>query len=190
MGDIRPNRAEVSFLTLAYNRLYDIRDEVLSDDFWLRDPFYRLSLLKDGFAVYSELLKYEPLKWIIDEIKLRRPPMEAEIASELFKFIRNVLFHFPFYRSWDDVYITHSLVNWHKDGLSIDKFLLKFLDHPPVKYRFWQENKKTMTYLSITFPSQYADDNKIFLRDILSEKEGVKFSLILMCKIADTQVEG
>lgn len=42
-----------------------------------------------------------------------------------------------------------------------------------------------MTYLSISFPKTY-DDNKIYLKDILTEKDGVKFSLILMKKIIDT----
>jgi hypothetical protein len=46
-----------------------------------------------------------------------------------------------------------------------------------------------MTYLSINFPAHYDRDTKIFLKDILSEKEGIKFSFILMKQILDTQVE-
>jgi len=45
-----------------------------------------------------------------------------------------------------------------------------------------------MTYISIRFPGEY-DKNRIFLRDIISEKEGVKFSLIMMRQILNTQVE-
>jgi len=30
----------------------------------------RFSRTKDGFAVYSELLNYEPIKWVIERIKL------------------------------------------------------------------------------------------------------------------------
>lgn len=52
-----------------------------------------------------------------------------------------------------------------------------------------RQNKKRMTYLSINFPKEYEEDTKIFLKDFLNEKEGVKFSFILMRKILDTQVE-
>jgi hypothetical protein len=45
-----------------------------------------------------------------------------------------------------------------------------------------------MTYLSINFPSTYGDD-KIYLKDIISEKDGVKFSFIMMRNILNTQVE-
>jgi len=45
-----------------------------------------------------------------------------------------------------------------------------------------------MTYLSIKFPKKY-DDSKIYLKEFLTEKEGLKFSFILMKQIIDTQVE-
>ena len=46
-----------------------------------------------------------------------------------------------------------------------------------------------MTYLSISFPETYNDNSKIFLKDIISEKDGVKFSFILMKQILNTQIE-
>lgn len=187
--DLRPNKAELEFLSLAYNRFYDVYDEVMNDAFWQRDAWYRFSKVKDGFAVYSELLNYEPIKWVLEDLKKSRPPMEAEIASDLFKFIRNVLLHFPFFDGWDDVWISKPVVNWYSEGRSIDKFLKGYTGQQTVKYRFWEADKKAMTYLSINFPADYSDDAKIFLKDILSEKEGIKFSYVLMKKIIDTQVE-
>jgi len=115
--------------------------------------------------------------------------MEAEIGSELFKFIRNVINHFPFYDRWDDVWINKSIINWYREGQTIDKFLEKYKGHQIVKYRFWEADKKRMTYLSINFPDQYNDIVKIYLKDFLTEKEGIKFSFILMRQIIDTQVE-
>ena len=58
-----------------------------------------------------------------------------------------------------------------------------------VKYRFWEGQNKKMTYLRIHFPGHYADDTRIYLKDILSEKEGIKFSFILMKQVLNTQVE-
>lgn len=120
--------------------------------------------------------------------KKNRPPMEAEIGSELFKCIRNIFAHFPFFESWDDVWVNKSLINWYKKGQTIDRFLERYAGENEVKYRIWEANKKQMTYLSITFPDEYNEKSKIYLKDILSEKEGVKFSLILMRRIIDTQV--
>lgn len=190
MNELRPNKSELAFLTLAYQRFYDLFEEVMNDDFWEKNPWYRFSRINNGFAVYSEILGYEPMAWVIDQLKKTRPPMEAEIGSELFKFVRNVLAHFPFFESWDDVWINKQLVNWHKGGQSIDRFLSKYVGKEPVKSRFWEpEQQKRMTYLSVNFPASYNEKTKVYLRDILSEKEGVKFSFILMKKIIDTQIE-
>ena len=180
MNWLKPNRTELEFLTLAYNRFYDLYDEIMEDSFWVKSEWERFSKIKQAFDIYTEVLNYEPLKHIIEKLKTSRPPMESEIGSELFKFVRNVISHFPYFNSWDS--------NWNKEGLTIDKFLKEYEGHEQVKYRFWEEQKKTMTYLSICFPEQYSNNSKIYLKDIISEKEGVKFSFILMRKIMDTQV--
>ncbi len=188
-SEVRPNNAEKEFVTLAYNRFYDIFDEIIDDSFWEKDERYCFSRIKDIFCVYSELLNYEPIKWVIEHLKTIRPPMEAEISGELFKFIRNIISHFPFFDRWKDIWINKEIVNWNKEGQSIDKFILKYEGHSQVKYRFWEADKKRMTYLSINFPDNYSVGEKIFLKNILTEKEGVKFSIILMRKILDTQTE-
>lgn len=189
MKEKRPNKAEKKFLSLAYNRFYDIYEEVLSDSFWEEDNYYRFCKIKDAFSVYMELLNYTPLKWTIEYIKDNRPPMEAEIASELFKFVRNIIVHFPFFESWDKVWVNKEIINWYKEGQFIDGFLSKYNGHKPVKYRLWEGRKKQMTYIAINFPGTYNEKDKIFLKDILSEKEGVKFSIVFMKKILDTQIE-
>ena len=105
MEDTRPNKVEVEFLTLAYNRFYDLYEEVMNDEFWKKDEWKRFSKIKQAFSIYAELLNYEPLKNVIEHLKSARPPMESEIGSELFKFVRNVVSHFPFYNSWENVWI-------------------------------------------------------------------------------------
>lgn len=184
----RPNKNEIIFLHLSYNRFYELFEEVFSDEFWEKSPFYRFSKIKDGFSVYSELLSYEPFKDVFDYIEKQRPEMESVIGQELFKVIRNIVSHYPFFDSWNDVWINNSLANWYKKGQSIDKFFTKYSGNEQVKYRIWEEKHKKMTYLSIDFPCGYLNDKKIYLKDILNEKEGVKFSFILMRKILNTQV--
>jgi hypothetical protein len=161
----------------------------MTDNFWEKEDFYRFSKIKEVFSTYAEILNYPPIKWVIAYLKKSRPPMEAEIGSEFFAFIRNVLIHFPFFQRWEEVWVNKTIVNWYKEGQSIDKFLTKYQGHDPVKYRFWEAEKKKMTYMSVNFPTTYTSGEKVFLKDILSEKDGVKFSLVLMRKILDTQVE-
>lgn len=184
----RPTKVEELFLNLGYNKFYDIFDEVMQDDFWDKGDWYRFSKVANAFAIYSELLEYEPFKYVLEEIDKQRPPMEATIGGPLFKFVRNVLAHFPFYEKWDDVWVTKNLVNWNKDGLTIDKFLKKFSGNEEVKYRFWESQKKKMTYISIRFPAEYGE-SKIYLKDMISERDGIKFSLGMMRNILNTQVE-
>lgn len=187
--ELRPSIAEKELLTIAYNRFYDLYDEVMTDNFWENKGFYRFARIREVFSIYAEIMNYPPLKSVIDHLKKSRPPMEAETASEFFAFIRNILIHFPFFQTWDDVFINKNIVNWHREGQTIHRFLTKYQGHQPVKYRFWEPEKKRMTYLSISFPQGYSSGIKIFLKDILVEKDGVKFSLVLMKGILDTQVE-
>ncbi len=186
--ELRPTKSEELFLNLGFNKFYDLFEEIMDDNFWKRDSWYRFSKVSQIFAIYAELLTYEPFKHVLDNIKKNRPPMESEIGGVLFKFVRNILAHFPFYESWDDVWINKELVNWRKQGLTIDRFLKKYTAHNEIRYRFWEEEKKKMTYMSIKFPMTY-DSIKIYLKDIISEKDGVKFSLIMMRNILNTQVE-
>jgi len=184
----RPSKSEELFLSLGYNRFYDLHEEIMNDIFWSKEDWYRFTKVSHAFSVYAELLSYEPFKHVLEAIKEKRPPMESEIGGPLLKFIRNILIHFPFYETWDEVWVNKELINWQKEGQSIDRFLKKNAGNNEVKYRFWEPDKKKMTYLSISFPEKY-DENKIYLKDIISEKEGVKFSLIMMNQILNTQVE-
>ncbi len=173
--ELRPTKSEELFLHLGFNRFYDLFEELMDDNFWEKEPWYRFSKVSQAFTVYTELITYEPFKYVLDEIKKHRPPMESEIGSVLFKFVRNILAHFPLYESWDEVWINKELVNWQKEGLTIDKFMKKYVNHDEVKYRFWEEEKKKMTYMSIKFPTTY-NDTKIYLKDIISEKPKSKNS--------------
>ena len=189
ISQIRPNKIEKEFLKLSYNRFYDIFEEIMSDYFWRKNKYYRFNKIKECFLIYSELLNYLPIKWVLEYVKKVRPPMEEKIGRDLFKIIRNLLVHFPFFNNWDEVWFKKSLVNWCKEGQSIDKFFKTYEKHNPIKYRIWDGVKRKMTYISINFPSKYSKDEKIFLKDVLAEKDGVKFSVILMKKILDTQIE-
>jgi hypothetical protein len=49
--ELRPNKAERAFMTLAYNKFFDIYKEVFDESFWQQDKYYRFSKIKDGFSI-------------------------------------------------------------------------------------------------------------------------------------------
>jgi len=79
--ETRPNKSEELFLGLGYNRFYDLFDEIMAEGFWKREGWYRFSKVSNIFAVYSELLTYEPFRYVLEELKKSRPPMESEIGG-------------------------------------------------------------------------------------------------------------
>jgi hypothetical protein len=179
--DLKPNASEKAFLELGYNRFVDLFKEIESDIFWKKDSIYRLHRIRDIFAIYAELICYEPLKFVLEERKTTRP-VENDLGEQLFKFVRHLLAHFPLFDSWDTVWITKELANWERKG-QIDRFLTNYEGKAEIKYRFWDARVKQMTYLSINFPVGYKANQKIFLKDILQERDGVRFSIRLMLKI-------
>lgn len=188
----RPNQKELEVLNLFYNRFYDLYDQIIKDDFFEFKENIRFYKIREIFSIYKELLTYEPIKYYLDYAKKGgRPPVEGLIVDDLFSFIRNVLSHYPIFDNWDSVYINKNLATWNKSA-SIDKFLtkctkIKIDGRGKVKYRIWEKDHKRMTYIEVNFPEIY--DNNIFLKDIISEKDGVKLCITFMRQILDTQGE-
>ena len=180
--------SEELFLNLSYYKFFDICKEIYKQEFWEQSPQYRFYKISQAFSIYNEILTHEPFNGVLIWLSKYRPPMESEISGSLFKFIRNVLVHFPFYDTWDDVWINKDLVNWKKPNQSIDKFLEKFSGKPNVKYRFKETSKQGFTYVTINFPKNY-NSNKIYLKNIIKEEEGVKFALVMMIRVLNTQIE-
>ena len=181
-------KAEELFLQISYNKFLDISKEIYSSEFWKQTPQYRLSRISQAFSIYGEILTYEPIKDVLIWMSKYRPPMESEISGPLLKFIRNVFAHFPFFDSWDEIWISKDLVNWKNQGQSIDKFLGKYSGLPAVTYRFKENKKSDFTFITISFPEKYDLEN-IYLKDIIKEEEGVKFALVMMWKVLNTQIE-
>lgn len=187
-----PNEKEVEVLTLFYNRFYDLYDEITNDNFFYEQPHIRFWKLKEAFSIYKEVLSYKPIKEYIKWMKFRRPTLEGILADDLFSFIRNLLSHFPVFKTWDEVYINENMATWIKSG-QIDNFLkkcttIKIDGKGCLYYRIWETKKKKMTYFTVNFPEKYNSGN-IFLKDMITEEAGMKLCMALMRKIIDTQVE-
>jgi hypothetical protein len=187
MNTVHPTQDEVEFLNLSFNRFLDLFEEIMPDEFWGNPDYVRFSKIKDLFSVYSEILKYPPLQWVIETHKR---PNFSDVGKDLFRLVRHILLHFPFFDKWDDVWIKQSLVNLYSSRPQfIHKFLADNEGKGQLKYRFWEEKPKKMTYISVSLLSNYTAGEKVFLRDIIPEKDGVKFSAIFMRDIMKVQVE-
>lgn len=181
------NEKEYEFLNLASNRFLDLYGEINDSDFMKYSPEIRLYKLKDLFSVYAELLLYEPIKKHICFLEKARPPMESVLSNEFVKFIRNVLIHFPFFKTWDEIYITKNLVNWASEGKTIDKFLNKYKGNKTIEYRLMESKTRKWRYPTISFPQDYSND-KIYIKDLITEKDGVLLCAILMYSVVMSQI--
>ncbi len=189
----KPNSKEEKVLELFYNRFYDLYEELYQEEFFKREESYRFYRIREIFSVYKELLGYEPIQYYIKYVKNGgRPPLEGLIVDDLFSFVRNLLLHFPVFDKWEDVYISKDLATWNKVG-TIHKFLLKSSkikidDSGVIKYRIWEKSKKLMTYIQFHLPEEYNDSRKIFLKEVISETDGIKLCISFMKQVLDTQV--
>lgn len=186
--ELKPNNSEELFLNLAYKRFDELFDEIMDDQFWQKDSSYRFSKVSNLFAVYSELLNYEPISFVIEQAMTRRPPIESKIIGAMFRFVRNIFVHLPVFNSWDDVWVSKELVSWSQSSSHINYFLERYSGHAEVACRFWDRDEKVLTHLFIRLPEKYGD-NKIYLKDMMSEKDGVRFSVTKMWQILNSHVE-
>ncbi len=181
------NSKEYEFLNLATNRFMELYEEINNCSFMNLSPETRLHKIKDFFSVYTEMLSYPPIKEHIDFVEKTRPPMESVMVSELVKFIRNILAHFPFFTTWEEIYISKQLINWASEGRSIDKFLKKYQGHEEILYRFKVNSTGEWRYPTIKFPKVYNDD-KILLKDIINERDGILLCAVLMFEVVSSQI--
>lgn len=194
MWEMHPNMNEIKVLNLFYNRFYNLFDEINQDSFLYIDSNLKFYKLREIFSIYKELLYYKPIREYINYIKnWWKPPLDWIIVDDLFSFIRNLLSHFPLFNNWNEVYINKSLATWNGKW-TIHKFLQKSVNIKidwkwEIKYRIWESEKRKMTYISVFFPENYNNDELIYLKDIISENDGIKLCISFMKEVLDTQVD-
>jgi hypothetical protein len=185
----KPTKKELIFLNLAYDRFYDIYEKI-EDKKNLLNPEDKFSYLINIFQIYSECLRYEPVKFFLKFLEEKQPP-SSFIALKYFEVIRHILVHFPFFDKWDDVCFTRDLILWSGKHSKIDSFLLEGeksdTEH---RWRIWDYYKKEMKYdYNIRFPENYSQNSKIYLKDLIDEEKGVEISLLMIKKVFESQVE-
>jgi hypothetical protein len=176
------------FLELAFRRLKTIREEICfkNSSFWQKDSYYRFARIKEAFVLFTEISSHKSIRLfpnLYDE-KFLFP----FLTNEVFRFVRNVISHFPLFDSWDDVWISKSLINWNKAGQSIDKFLKNNVGKETLGYAYKEEYEDKSvfpTMVDFNFPKSYDENSKIYLKEMISEKDGIIFSIRIMVFIIE-----
>lgn len=182
---MRPASGERKVLEIGYNRFFDLYELIVNKEFWDQSSTYRFSVIKDICAVYTELIKYKPFENVFNHASR---PNFILVGKDLVLFLRNLLLHFPYFRDWQSVIFDKSIVTAFEPTGSIHRFLTR--EHPEdIKYRLWDANTRTMTYLEINLNTNYSIGKSIKLNDLLSEKDGVTFICVYMKNVLMTQVE-
>lgn len=181
-----PSQQEEEFLNLAVNKFLDISDELLSEH--AVNPEVRFTLLVRMMSIYTEALNYIPIKNYLEHIESNRPPGELT-AYKYLEIIRHILLHFSFYSSWNEVCFSKSLITWTGKHSKIHKFLTEYDNHESYKWRIWDDKSKEMTYgYQFNFPKGYTSGKTIYLKDLIDEDKGIKFSVHLIRQLFYSQV--
>ena len=94
---------------------------------------------------------------------------------QVFKMLRNLLIHFPFFENWDDIYVNENLLNWNKSkGNQIKKFF-KNNEGKELKYAIYMKRYDTWekeVEINIKIPKIYKY-KKVYLKDILTIDEAM-----------------
>lgn len=164
---------------------HDIAQQIRNEMQFIPDPaIYSLDnfdfkSVKHVSALVSELLSNSDTKAAFEKAasKSKVNGKNNEIWLECFEVIRNILVHFPWFNSWDDIYITRSLLNWNNNSgkkQHIEKFFDKYANKT-LEYTIYYYNglKWVPGHKSILKVPQLCAYKKMYLKDIISMKDYV-----------------
>lgn len=174
---------EKVFLEISFGVFYEIVNEVYSETFWEMSPEYRFNKIKNAFSIYAELLNYKPVKEVAEmHNSLRDCGVGRLLGVKLFKVIRHLLLHFPFFNTWGEFWFNKSLVTWERKGL-IHDFFKKHSGDGGIRFTYTENTTKQELSVDILLPNSYLQDEKIYLKDIIPEETGIKLCIGLMCDV-------
>jgi len=183
MGEIRAaNPVELQFNRLASEKLYELSREIKTEEFWEKSPEYRFYRYNKMYSLYTEITNYKPLNSFIKEFFILNENDAIKIQGELYQFIRNLFAHFPYFDTWDEVWISKEFASWNDatKKRTIHQFLEKYVGHEPLKYRFNFNESDDYKEVTLNFHQTYNDTDRIYLKDLINEKDGVFLSIVGM----------
>jgi len=182
--DSYPTADQVEFLQLGLNRYRELSNALLNNENLTDEQ--KFFFIKELVSVYSEMEAYPPLKNLLNDSPINNPILTFQ---PLFKAIRHVLAHFPFFSKWDDFYFNQDMVNCMKSpGKTIHKYFLAAEKHPQFFFRFQSRDKGEE--LNGMAPIGYDSNKNIKLTDILSLNDAISLIVGHSHLILSTVLDG
>jgi len=162
-----PKQDQIDFIQLSLNRSNELMSLVEDNALSERERFL---LLKELVSIYSEMERYPP---IIDLLKTVPAGNPVGDFGPLFKVIRHLLSHFPFFDTWDVFWFNQEMVNaMSSPGKTIQNYFSKG-NHPEFFFKFQSSSGELMHEGKIVSPKGYLQNQKIYLKDILSFNDAI-----------------
>ncbi|WP_316849623.1 hypothetical protein [Pedobacter agri] len=179
------NEHETMFVSMAMERFHQLVAKLNAGDL---SSEYRLFYIKELYSIFAEIDNIPFIK----KYKSDPPPPKDVIEiikglDQTVKFVRNVLLHFPLFNTWDEIWISKAFAKAMIESPIKDRKnkpkgeIFKYLDNEfqveGKAFKFIDPESKEEKLCLIKRPLDVDMDEKIFLKDILSEDEGA-FTLL------------
>jgi len=181
-----PKAEQAEFLNLAFTRYIHLVFALQTPKEPLT-PEQRFYYLKELISIYNELEVYPIIKNTLLSIEPINPVSKF---GPIFKTIRNLLAHFPFFYSWDEVKFNKDLVTCMSTKNSSINTYFSSNDHPQFFFRFINQKTGNISEGKIISPKGYINNETIYLRDILSIDDGVKLIIGYSHLVLSSCMEG
>lgn len=139
--------------------------------------YQKFQLIKELTPLVSELLDKDDIRdrliKLANTSKVNGDDNDIKIAT--FDLIRNILIHFPIFQTWDEIWISESLLKWNNPKNSNILKYFKNNCNKTFTYRILlNENKKWVERhtIKITIPV-LEKDKKVYLKDFLSLDDAI-----------------
>lgn len=143
----------------------------------------KFAIISEVSLLITKLLSNEDTKKKFIELANRSTVNgeDNDVKFRTFEIIRNIVSHFPFFETWDEVFITNNLLNWNgKNYDGIKKYFrencdktLKYIIYTKQFGKWEPAHTVTMKVLPID------DEKKVYMKNMITEDDVIwTFSLI------------
>jgi len=174
------NAYQIKFIEMAFARLNEL--EGINAN--ILTPELRLLYIKELYGIFSELNKIKFIRTYPNGNPNEETLIILQNLKSTVSFVRNVLLHFPLFKTWNDIWISKDFAKFMNDEPTHKKFtnsknygtiyhyLTTAQNKESLSFKLDMKDKST-TIFTINYPNVTSDEEKIYLKDILTEEDGV-----------------
>ena len=135
------------------------------------DDIHEFEIVKRTSSLITELLSNKETKQIFIE-KSNESTVNGEnndVKIEFFEAIRNILIHFPFFKSWNEVFICKEMLKWNREK---DGEIIKFFNknkNKNIKYTIFtkQDGQWKEKHIVNVYIPELPDSERLYIKDVI-----------------------